>query len=895
MRIERVRINAFGRLTDFDTGLDPLGPLVVVLGPNEAGKSTLFHFLTTALYGFQPASRDTNPHVPWGSTEAGGSIRLRLGVDQCVEVSRKLRSQPHGTMTVDGVAQEIRNRPVPWVDHIPRTVFRQVFAVTLADLAGLDEETWARIQDRVVGSMGATDLHPARSVAEALEREAGELWRPNRRGNQRLRDLQDEIRALRARRKEALERDRWLRALVEEREITGTRLQELREERQRNRVALERIQSLLPVRSQLIRIATLREEGGATDDLDGLPGSPQARFEELGGKLEELRQRVEQIERETAEPEAAISLFDVEAARTLDRRDEVSRFVARAASVGADRARTRDLASEVRELELRLETTAGEVLSMPWSEAPEEGLLAIPVALLRERVERAEEARRMLATRAARRESSPPPVSSGRPDRRISALLLLLGVPLLTWGLAGGGLLPTAIGAALCAVGLTSFVIRTQSPPHTAATEDDESMLLAARAAAQREVVELLGGLPIRPEYLEAPGSTLVAGFERLQELAHDHRQRSRSWADALERLAVVDSEGRAIAGTLGLKGDFDPDSLANVLDTRVRKAERIRDAAKAAERELQRLRRERSTVASDLESVEREMQAMVTAVSAFSHGDIERGLEDASERLRAHRRADQLEDELERAHPDLDTLKTQINHSERSGESWTLDDEDLAHRRARIERLGEEIETLVSRAEALEQQVGQLRGEETVDAVDSESASLRDEEVRFTRERDRKWVLAQLIREADRKFREEHQPDLLRRAGSYLEHLTSGRYDKLLVDERSTGDLFQVVGPDLPAPIALKPPVSTGTLEQAYLSLRLAIVDHLDQGGERLPLFIDEVFVNWDSERRARGLEVVSGLSRERQMFVFTCYPEVADDLSKAGGRVLELQRAHG
>lgn len=896
MRIERVRVDAFGRLKDFDTGLDPLGPLVIVLGPNEAGKSTLFHFLTTALYGFQPASRDANPHVPWGSTEAGGNIRLRLGGEQCVEVGRKLRSQPHGTMTVDGVAQEIRNRALPCVDHIPRTVFRQVFAVTLADLAGLDEETWARIQDRVVGSMGATDLHPARGAAEALEREAGELWRPNRRGNQRLRDLQDAIRALRSRRKEALERDRWLRALVEEREITGTRLHELREERQRNRVALERIQSLLPVRRQLVRIAGLRGEGGVRGDLDGLPDNPRARFQELTADLERLRKRVEQVEHETVEPEAAISRFDDEAARTLDRRDEVARFVARATSVGADRARTRDLASEVRELELRLETTAGEVLAIPWNGTPEDRLLAVPIALLRERVDRAEEARRMLAAEAARLAPLPSPVTPVRPDRMIGAILLLLGLPLLIWGIVGGGLLPTAIGAALCAVGVTSVLIRAlPSPPRTAPPAEDESVLLAERDAAQRDVVELLGGIPIRPEYLDAPGSTLVSVFERLQELAHDYRQRSRSWADALERLAAVDSEGGVVAGALGLVGEFDPDSLANILDTRVRKAERTRDAAQVAVRELQRLRRERSTVAADLESAERELQTIVTVVRAFGDGGVESGLEDAGARLRAHQRADQLEDELERAHPDLDVLTTQIQESEEAGESWTLDDEDLARRRARIEQLGEEIETLVSRAEALEQQIGQLRGQETVDAVDSEHASLRDEESRLTWERDRKWVLAQLIREADRKFREEHQPDLLRRAGGYLDHLTSGRYDKLLVDETSTGDLFQVVGPDLPAPIALKPPVSTGTLEQAYLSLRLAIVDHLDQGGERLPLFIDEVFVNWDSERRARGLEVISRISRERQLFVFTCYPEVAQDLAHLGGRILQLQRAHG
>ena len=78
MRIARIQVEGFGRLAGFDTGLESLEGLVVILGPNEAGKSTLFAFLTTALYGFQPATRESNPHVPWGSSEASGRIRVRL-------------------------------------------------------------------------------------------------------------------------------------------------------------------------------------------------------------------------------------------------------------------------------------------------------------------------------------------------------------------------------------------------------------------------------------------------------------------------------------------------------------------------------------------------------------------------------------------------------------------------------------------------------------------------------------------------------------------------------------------------------------------------------------------------------------------------------------------------
>ena len=38
MRIERLDVEAFGKLTTFDAEDRPLPSLVVVLGPNEAGK-----------------------------------------------------------------------------------------------------------------------------------------------------------------------------------------------------------------------------------------------------------------------------------------------------------------------------------------------------------------------------------------------------------------------------------------------------------------------------------------------------------------------------------------------------------------------------------------------------------------------------------------------------------------------------------------------------------------------------------------------------------------------------------------------------------------------------------------------------------------------------------------
>ena len=83
---------------------------------------------------------------------------------------------------------------------------------------------------------------------------------------------------------------------------------------------------------------------------------------------------------------------------------------------------------------------------------------------------------------------------------------------------------------------------------------------------------------------------------------------------------------------------------------------------------------------------------------------------------------------------------------------------------------------------------------------------------------------------------------------------------------------------------------LSTGATEQLYVAIRLSIMDHLDDGREKLPVFIDEIFVNWDARRRARGFEVLRELSEVRQVFVMTCHLPWAEELVALGARKITL-----
>jgi uncharacterized protein YhaN len=891
VRIDRIRVEGFGRLQSFDTGPTGLPGLVVVAGPNEAGKSTLFSFLTTALYGFHPAARERNPHVPWGADEAAGSVRLQLDAGGCAEIERRLRSQPSARLALDGSSSELRNQPLPWVEHVPRTVFRQVFAVTLAELAVLDSETWARIQDKVVGTMGAADLRSARMAAEDLEREAGEIWRPNRRGNQRLRDLTARARALRARRTEAFERDTQARRLAQEIEQLQDRLREAREQRQRDRLTVERTQALAPVQRQRQRIAALRAEAGNPSEIAELPPDPPARLVELEAERSRIERRLTALERELGEREETVAAFDARSQRVLGHRDEVIGLAARVASSSAERPRAAELEAELADIEDQLDRAAQPILLIDWRQAPHEAIEAVPVDALGAQVSGA-------ATAA-------PVTQERRPAAPVGAILLALvaGLVLLLWGVPRGSLGAATAGAGLAAVALTAAALS----------------LRALRAGARRragpgvgsgevsaETRAALAAVPLRPERLHHPDRDLVGRLGRMQLLLRERSLKTRTLENLRDRLRAVDRDATALdrlvnedalaGGTERDASTRDARAVARALDLDLREAERLEQAARGARRELVRLSEDRDRLRKEAGPVDDEIAALRAAGERLGGGDALAGLEAARSRLAARRRADAVREELERAHPDLADLERRIDAAGDSVvDAWGLDDEELALTRARLEELEGEIEELVKRSEALSHEVARLRELETVDQVDSETASLSERQAALERERDRKWVLAKLLREADRRFREEHQPDLLRRASSYLRHLTGGRYHRLLVDDRQGADLFQVVGPDLPAPMALAPPVSTGTLEQAYLSLRLAIVDHLDQGGERLPLFVDEVFVNWDRARRSRGLEVLAAVARARQVFVFTCHDGLAAELEARGARVLALAAGRG
>ena len=122
--------------------------------------------------------------------------------------------------------------------------------------------------------------------------------------------------------------------------------------------------------------------------------------------------------------------------------------------------------------------------------------------------------------------------------------------------------------------------------------------------------------------------------------------------------------------------------------------------------------------------------------------------------------------------------------------------------------------------------------------------------------------------------YEHERQPETLREASGYLDRLTQGRYRRVWtpLGERA---LRVEDGDGRSLPVEL---LSRGTREQLFLGLRLALAAYYARRGAPLPLVLDDVLVNFDSERAKAAASVLRDFAAEgHQLLVFTCHEHIA------------------
>lgn len=126
-----------------------------------------------------------------------------------------------------------------------------------------------------------------------------------------------------------------------------------------------------------------------------------------------------------------------------------------------------------------------------------------------------------------------------------------------------------------------------------------------------------------------------------------------------------------------------------------------------------------------------------------------------------------------------------------------------------------------------------------------------------------------QSLLEANAELTGRISPHINALAQEYMRKLTGGRYTAMQLYT----DLEAVCRRSGSAVQLDRLRLSTGTRDQLYLALRLAVCRVLlDDAEESVPLILDDPFVNYDEERTANAMQLLREIARERQVILLTC-----------------------
>lgn len=108
--------------------------------------------------------------------------------------------------------------------------------------------------------------------------------------------------------------------------------------------------------------------------------------------------------------------------------------------------------------------------------------------------------------------------------------------------------------------------------------------------------------------------------------------------------------------------------------------------------------------------------------------------------------------------------------------------------------------------------------------------------------------------------------PEISKYTRKYMEYLTDGRYKHVRLLENFDGECACENSVMLGS---LR--LSTGTRDQLYLSLRLAVCKVLLSGKENVPIIMDDPFITFDDMRQKKAVELLREIAKERQIIVLT------------------------
>lgn len=352
----------------------------------------------------------------------------------------------------------------------------------------------------------------------------------------------------------------------------------------------------------------------------------------------------------------------------------------------------------------------------------------------------------------------------------------------------------------------------------------------------------------------------------RLERLREELDQRSKELQGLTGRIAQLVGELQ-----LGVSA-ASPVEQVHALLARLREEEDRLKRRRALGRQARELRRKRLRAKMGIVRVQRRRRMLLDAAGARDEVEFRRRAAD-------HARAGQFRSEREAVQREIEAAiagycpEEEIHRQLEPGQGGGAQE--------RREQLQRRLESCTAQLKQRYEKRGQL-AEQLKALADNRAPAAKRLELGTVQQRldealQRWQVLAvthQILERVRRSYEQTRQPETLQEASGYLGQMTLGRYGRVWtpLDE----DVL-VVDDAEGRPVAVEL-LSRGVREQLFLALRLALAANYARRGAQLPLILDDVLVNFDSQRARSAAALLRDFATAgHQLLVFTCHEHIA------------------
>ena len=208
---------------------------------------------------------------------------------------------------------------------------------------------------------------------------------------------------------------------------------------------------------------------------------------------------------------------------------------------------------------------------------------------------------------------------------------------------------------------------------------------------------------------------------------------------------------------------------------------------------------------------------------------------------------------ELERMLEELTTERTD------------LDDDDIELLKSNLKSLDE-----IGIVDRIKELAGQIRPpERSLEQIESEIDDLSEQVKEMQEYYDSLSTALEVMVESQEEMRRSFGPLLDKKTSEIFSELTGGKYDDVVINKD-----YEI---KVKSGVHLRefPYLSSGTIDQAYLALRLAISSLIAEPNEAIPVFLDDVLVQYDDLRAAHAISFLSEYSDKNniQIVLFSCH----------------------